>query len=139
MHRQLHDEGTKRKADEDIVEMRPRRQRSPCDLVTMFTWAAVFIWAGLALLPNKVNFITASTNLGPWSLVFVGAGVIVLLGILICLLWPEYARPVGRRFILALILLGIGLQGVVGWRVIWPALLVAIGISILLRGVLSLR
>lgn len=139
MDRQLDNEGTKRKADEDIVEIRSRCQSSPQDFINMTTWAAIFIWAGLVLLPAKVNLITALTNWGVWSLAFIGAGVIVLLGMLICLLWSECARPKGRRLILALILLGIGLQGVVGWQIIWPVVLITIGISIMLRGVFSLR
>lgn len=120
---------------DDSADEKARCQKAPRDLVNTITWAACFVWAGLVLIPDKLNFITASTRWGAWSLIFVGTGIIVLLGILICRLWPEYYRPVWRRLMLALVLLGIGLQGVVGWRIIWPILLIAIGVSIALRGI----
>ena len=122
---------------DDKTKDKTQHQRSPRDLVNTITWAACFVWAGLVLIPDKLNFITASTNWRAWSLIFAGAGVIVLLGLLVCRIWPKYYRPVGGRFILALVLLGIGLQGVVGWRIIWPIVLIAVGVSIALRGVFS--
>ena len=122
---------------DDKTKDKTQHQRSPRDLVNTITWAACFVWAGLVLIPDKLNFITASTNWGAWSLIFIGTGVIVLLGLLVCRIWPEYYKPEGRRFILALVLLGIGLQGVVGWRIIWPIVLIAVGVSIALRGVFS--
>jgi len=112
-----------------------QRQRAPRDLVNTITWAACFVWAGLVLIPDKLNFITASVSWGVWSLIFVGIGIIVLLGMLLCRIYPKYNRPMGKRLILALVLMGIGLQGVVGWRIIWPIILIAIGVSIALRGI----
>jgi len=117
------------------AEDKTQCQKTARGLVNTITWAACFIWAGLVLIPDKLNFITTSVNWGAWSLIFVGTGIIVLLGILICRIYPKYYRPVGKRLILALVLLGIGLQGVVGWRIIWPVILIAIGVSIALRGI----
>jgi hypothetical protein len=75
------------------------------------------------------------TNLDAWSLVFFGAGVIVLLEVLVRLLIPEYRRPVGGTLIFGLVLIGIGLGDVFGWSVIWALILIGIGLSVIIRGV----
>jgi len=116
------------------AEDKTQYQRAPRDLVNTITWAACFIWAGLVLIPDKFNFITTTTSWGEWSLIFIGAGVIVLLGMLFCRIRTSHYRQTGKRAILALVLLGIGLQGIVGWRIIWPIVLIAIGVLIALRG-----
>jgi hypothetical protein len=63
-----------------------------------------------------------------------GAGVIVLLGVLFRLLVPEYKRPVTGNIILGLILIGIGLGDLFNWAVVWALILILIGISIIFRG-----
>jgi hypothetical protein len=52
---------------------------------------------------------------------------------------PAYRRPVTGSLIFGVILLGIGLGEVVGWVVIGPLVLIAIGVGVLLRGLLGGR
>ena len=117
------------------AEDKTQQKRATRDLVNTITWAACFIWAGLVLIPDKYNYITTTTSWGEWSLIFVGAGVIVLLGMLIGRIRSRLYRQTWKRTILALVLLGIGLQGIVGWRIIWPIILIVIGVLIVLRGI----
>ncbi len=73
-------------------------------------------------------------GLGAWPLIFLGAGVIILIEVLIRLTVPDYRRPVGGNLFLAAIFFGIGLGGVFGWNITWPLILIALGIIFLLRG-----
>ena len=96
-------------------------------------WALILIWAGLVLIADNVGMLD---NLGvrgeAWSIAFLGAGVIVLLGVLLRLLVPAYRRPVTGSIIFGFILLGIGLGELTRWDVVGALVLIAIGVSIIL-------
>ena len=68
-----------------------------------------------------------------------GAGVIVLLEVVVRLLIPEYRRPVTGTLIFAVILIGLGLGNLTNCGVVWPFILIVIGLSILLRGFYTRR
>jgi hypothetical protein len=104
------------------------------DPLSAVVWAVILIWAGVALLAETMGFLARFERLDTWGLVLIGAGVIVLGEVVVRLLVPSYRRPVGGTLILAVVLVGIGLGNVFGWDVIWPLILIAIGVSVLLRG-----
>jgi hypothetical protein len=111
-------------------------RRDPIDAAG---WAVIFIWAGLVLLAENMGLLIRFERLETWSIIFIGAGLIVLLGVVVRLLVPAYRRPVTGSLIFGVILLGIGLGEVVGWVVIGPLVLIAIGVGVLLRGLLGGR
>jgi hypothetical protein len=78
-------------------------------------------------------------DLGVLSLIFLGAGVIVLVEVVIRLLVPAYRQSVTGSIIFALILIGVGLGNLVSWQVIWPLILIGIGLIIILRGMVRRR
>jgi hypothetical protein len=102
--------------------------------LSAIVWAAILIWAGLVLLADNLGLLVRFEGLETWALIFLGAGLIVLLEVVVRLLVPDYRRPVMGSFIFALVLLGVGLGDLVGWNAIWPLVLIAIGVSILIRG-----
>lgn len=113
-----------------------KRRRDP--LATL-GWALVLIWAGVVLLIENFNLldniaIDFLADLETWSLIFVGAGLIVLALVVVRLLVPEYRGPVTGNIIFAFILVGIGLGETVGWGVMGALILIALGISYLVRG-----
>jgi hypothetical protein len=102
------------------------------DPVNAAVLALILIWAGLVWLGGNLNLFTGLETLETWSIVFVGAGLIVFLGVVVRLLVPAYRRPVVGSMILGLILIAIGLGDLVSWTIIGPLILIAIGVGGLL-------
>lgn len=109
------------------------------DPLSALVWAGILIWAGLVLFAENLGLLVRYEPLEAWSLIFIGAGLIVLLEVVVRLLVPDYRRPVTGTLIFAIILVGIGLGDWVGWGAIWPLVLIALGASILLRGIIGQR
>jgi hypothetical protein len=103
---------------------------------------SAIIWAVVVFLAENLGFLSSLSdriNLQTWSVIFLGAGVIVFIEVLIRLAMPEYRRPVTGSIFFALFLIGIGLSDIFGWQLVWPLILIALGLSFLLRGVLGER
>jgi hypothetical protein len=103
------------------------------DPVATAGWAIIFLWAGFVLLLESLGILPTYELLDGWDLVWVGAGVIVLGQVLVRLLLPSYRRPVMGSLVLALVLIAIGFQDLLPEGAFWPALLIILGLSILLR------
>lgn len=116
------------------------------DAISSFGWAAILIWAGIVFLANNMGYLAGlrvNTGLvtgiqfvdfGIWPLVFIGAGVILLIETLIRLVLPSYRHSIGFSLILSAVFLGIGLGQVFSWNLVWPFVLIAIGLAFLARG-----
>ena len=108
------------------------------DPLSAVVWAGILIWAGLVLLAGNLGFLA---NLGiresyveTWPIIFIGASVIVFLEALVRLLVPTYRQAVGGTIFFAIVLLGVGLGNLIGWHVVGPMILIAFGLSVLVRG-----
>jgi hypothetical protein len=134
------------KREEKTPEEKSWDEKWRRDPVNAATWALIFIWAGFVLLLNNLGvldrFFSGLVSLpgrGPvrletWSIIFIGAGFIVLLEVLARLLMPAYRRAVAGRVFLAVFMIGVGLGDIFGWSIIGPVILIALGLSVLLRG-----
>jgi Na+/H+ antiporter NhaD/arsenite permease-like protein len=111
-------------------------RRDPVDAAG---WAAILIWAGLVFLAGNLGLLARFERLESWGLIFLGAGLIVLLTVVARQLVPSYRRPVTGSLVFAVILLAIGLGGLVGWEVIWPLVLIVIGLAIIVGGLTRTR
>jgi hypothetical protein len=114
-------------------------QRDP---LSSIVWAAMLIWAGLALLLANLGILSwrmGDDPIEPWSVVLIGAGLILLIEVLIRLVMPAYRRAVGGTLFFAALLLAFGLEDIVGWNVMWPLILIALGVFVLLRGTFRSR
>ncbi|MBN1977431.1 MAG: hypothetical protein JW918_08515 [Anaerolineae bacterium] len=110
------------------------------DPLSAARWAIILIWAGIALLiANNLPFIINIEWLDGWGLAFAGAGVILLLEVVVRVLVPAYRRAVSGILILAAVFLGIGLGDLFGWEVTGALVLIAVGVGILLRSLTRRR
>ena len=107
------------------------------DSLGTIVWASMLIWAGVVFLADNLGLITgltiAGNRMGAWSVVFAGAGAIVLIEVVVRLVVPAYSRPVIGTFIFGMILLAIGLGEVFGSGLIWSIILIGIGVIYLVR------
>jgi len=101
------------------------------DPVNAAVWALILIWVGLVLLAENMNLFRFE-GLETWSIILIGAGLIVFLGVAVRLVVPAYRRPVVGSIIFGLVLLALGLGDKFGWELILPLILIGIGIGGLL-------
>jgi hypothetical protein len=145
--------------DEKTIEMREEKgvdEKWSRDPLGSIFFAVSLIWLGVVLLLTNLGRLTILTDfvdrLGlphpnlpfelpfadarTWQVFFLGAAAIVIMEIIIRLLIPMYRRPVVGSILWAGVLLVLALWN---WTIIWPLALVAIGVSILLGGLIRRR
>lgn len=131
-------------------EEKTREEKWRRDPLAAVIWASILIWAGVVFLADNLNLLANLAHqpgvlgrffadLEAWSLILFGAGVILLVEAAIRTFVAEYRRPVVGTIILGVILMGVGLGESFGWNVIWPVVLIAIGVFILLQGLIRGR
>jgi len=141
------DEKEREKSEEKSSQEKSWEEKWQRDPVNTAVWACIFIWAGLVFLADNLGYLDRFRIVGPnlpgvsfivgleaWSVIFIGAGGIVLLEVLVRLLVPAYRKPIGGTLFFGIFLISIGLGNLIGWNLIWPLLLIALGLSIILRG-----
>jgi hypothetical protein len=123
------------------------------DALSSVVWAFILIWAGLVFLAVNTGWLDKFLTAGVfakylpkgmelfepsvWGIIMLGAGVIFLVEVLIRLLVPQFHRHLGGTLIAAAIFIAIGLGNIFqNWMLIWPFMLIALGVTILLGGVL---
>jgi hypothetical protein len=143
-----YDEKSEEKYEKEDEKQEEKHNRDP---LSSLAWALILIWAGLVFLannlgwldqiqiqqalPEELNFL----GLSVWSVIFLGAGVIVFLEAIIRTFVPAYRSSTGGNFFLAAIFLGIGLGGIFGWQLVWPFILIAMGLSALASALIQNR
>ena len=134
------EEKERTKHEEKTVEEKWRR-----DPLGAIIWGVILIWAGLVFLADSMKLFqnisvrgvfpgAETTQLEAWTIAIIGAGVILLVEAAIRLAVPAFRRPIGGTLIFAVILIGAGLGQIFSFDVIWPVIIIAIGLAVLLGG-----
>ncbi len=132
-------------------EMRAREYRSQhagSDRLSGISWALVLIWAGMVFLADNTGLLDrlmlpdngwdiGFVHPSAWTLVFLGAGLIVLLEAFLRAVLPSYASPSGGQLIFAAILIGIGMSNLFRSDLIWPLVIIGVGVAILLGAIMK--
>jgi len=138
-----HDEKQDEKTEEKSGDEKWRR-----DPLGSMIWAGILIWAGLVLLADNLGWLMGirrslaglpnfdETNLGAWSFILIGAGILVLAEALIRTSVPAYRRPITGSVIFGGLLIAGGLGGAVNWTLLGPMFLITIGVILLLQSLL---
>jgi hypothetical protein len=124
---------------QDEKDEKGRGEKWSNDPLSAVIWALILIWAGLVFLAENLGWLTQLELDSAWGLVFMGAGLIVWLEVVLRLVMPKYRRPVVGTFIFGIILLGVGVGIAFGTTpqvlgVIFALVIIAVGVAILLRG-----
>lgn len=128
------------KGDEKQQEKVPEKnfdEKWRRDPLSAVIWALILIWVGVAILISNLNLtavLPVLSKMTVWPLIFGGAGVILLLEVLIRLIVPAYRGPVIGTIILALVFLGVGFGELVNFWILGAVLIIIIGVLLLFRG-----
>jgi hypothetical protein len=105
-------------------------EQSAIDPLSWFSWALILIWAGFVLMFKNLGETLGVEPEYVSAWILTGAGLIFWLESILRLAMPRYQRAAGERVVLGMIFVIVGLGEVVEVS-LWPLLLVAIGIAIL--------
>lgn len=141
------------KAEEKYYEKEEekRDEKGHQDPLSSLVWALILIWAGLVFLGENLGLLDAIVadpvqigditiqQVNTWSMIFLGAGVLIFVEALIRTFVPAYRSSTGGNFFLAAVFLGIGLGGLVGYSLVWPFILIAMGLAALASALIRNR
>lgn len=96
-------------------------------------WAVVLIWAGLVFGADSMGLMPQIGEADAWSWVFIGAGLLGMLGNLYRVASPDVPNPTTWDWVWNSIILILGLGGFTTLNLSWPVILIMVGGIILVN------
>jgi hypothetical protein len=131
-YRRKNEKQEKDEKDRGEREWDKGEQWSGGDALGPIIWGLIIIFAGLTFAAVNLGMHPWLTWENVWSVIFIAAGLLFVLEVIIRILMPTYRRPIRGRIILAFVALAIGLGGLIGWEVTWPLIIIAVGLAIVI-------
>lgn len=116
------------KSEQELLREKAERKR-----LESFWWAAVIMWAGLIFLAEYLEILPEIGEAGAWSWIFLGAGILGIVGALIRALSDNLPWPTSWDVIWSTGFLIIGATGFFGGGVAFPIALIVVGMVILVN------
>jgi len=102
------------------------------DALGPLVWGLILIFAGVAFAALNLGMYPWLTWENVWWVIFIAAGLLFLLEVILRILMPAYRRPVRGRIILAFVALAVGFGGIIGWEITWPLIIIAVGLAVII-------
>ena len=114
---------------EETEKTRTFLEWRPSDKGDTIGWSLILIWGALIIIGGSLEFGNKYDWWNPWGLLFIGIGVVGLVGSLLRLVVKEFPNASLWDFLFGLFFLLMGLGNKTGW--IWAIALLVIGFSVL--------
>jgi hypothetical protein len=114
------------KAEQEMMRDKAERKR-----LEGFWWAAVLIWAGLVFVADYFGFLPEIGGANAWSWIFLGAGVLGLIGAIVRVVSVDLPKPTGWDYFWSALFLVIGASGFFGEGIAFPLVILIVGVAIL--------
>jgi len=144
--RDFEEKQEKQEKDEKVEIEFHHQHTEQSDVLSTVVWAFILIWAGLVFLASNMDWFSrfglAINNswawnfaqFGVWNLIALGAGAILIVESFVRLAVPELRSHMGGALIGGIVLIAVGLGGWFSWSYLWPLILIAVGINVLVTG-----
>lgn len=142
---------TETNPNEIRIDIHDHHKSETFNVSSTMAWAAVLIWTGFVFLAQNLGWLDdlilpdwlpenwSRIKSDLWILILLGAGMIMLVEGMIRLAFRTTRRDLGSTFFLAALLIAFGLSRIYEWNIIWPILLIGLGLSMLARGLVNKR
>ena len=121
--------------EQDFITIKKKHsERNERRRLVRLWWAVVLIWAGLVFAADSMELMPQIDDASAWSWIFLGAGLVAILGSSFRLISPDIPNPTTWDWVWGVICLTIGLGGFTTLNIFWPLILILVGALALVNG-----